>query len=99
MKQFIIVSHRLSFTVKCRQQDSVERETYSTGLGTVLSRLVSRIDDSLWVGWLGADFHRCMRVPPVETAKSQNDSTRPIWADIDSHRIHPVFLGERLHRK
>ena len=90
MKQFIIVSHRLSFTVKCRQ-DSIERETYSTGLGTVLSRLVSRIDDSVWVGWLGADFHRCMRVPP-----SQNG---PIQGDIDSNRIHPVFLGERLHRK
>ena len=46
MKQLIVVSHSVSFAVKQNGEngESVEREMRANGLGTVLSRLVARVE-------------------------------------------------------
>lgn len=88
MKPLILVSHQLSFQVKV-DGETTRREMSASGVGTALSRLMARVDDSKWVGWLGDQFGRSMSIP----AGSDSHSS------IDASRIQPVFIEKKLHRR
>ena len=113
MKPLIIVSHNLSFTVrpkpkesgeecekvkKVEKEEELERENLANGVGAVLSRLVARLDDAKWVGWLGERFTPSMSVPESSRDNNERDVT-PIWSDVKSSQVRPVFLGEKLHSR
>lgn len=80
------------------KEEELERENLANGVGAVLSRLVARLDDAMWVGWLGEQFTPSMPVP--ESSRDGNErAVTPIWSDVKSSQVRPVFLGEKLHSR
>lgn len=115
MNPIVVVSHSLSFTVKCRPRkhdadidsssevDSTpfvaERENSPSGLGTALSRLVARIDDAVWVASPGGHFKPEMDLPESNRAQNSATCSRSVWNEIKSARIQPVFIDDKVHRR
>ena len=87
MKSFILISHRLPFTVPANENDEIVRISSTRGLVTALTPLIVKTN-GYWIGCAGNELTD--KIPESFDEKS-------IAHELKSSQIVPVFLSESLN--